>query len=210
MCLDIYCNDLLLVNNSITLTNIVNNSLQMVGAYRNGENIDLFLLKNIVYMLSTLKIYETYFQKSFLSETASYFNQESDRFATSGTVSQYIIYAQNRINTEENTAKDYLLNTTRKVLPDVLNRELIENHVSFILEGVEDLFLQNKTEELTIIYKLFCRIKSINKLVEQFDIYIRKNGDAIVMDDTNSKDMIQKLLNFKVYIIIYLSILGST
>lgn len=204
MCLDIYCHNLLEVNNSITLTNIVKNSIEMIKAYRNGENTDLFLLKSIVLMLSTLKIYETYFQQSFLTETANYYHQESDQFSSTGTVSQYIIYAQNRINNEENTTKDYLLNTTRRVLPDVLNRELIENHVSFILDGIEELFLNNKSDELKIIYNLFVRIKAIDKLVEQFDIYIRKNGDSIVMDDTNTKEMIQKLLNFKVYILLFI------
>lgn len=77
MCLDLYCKDLLEVKDSIILTNvllfiykIINGSLQMIESHRNGENIDLYLLKKTVLMLSTLKLYENYFQKSFLSDTS--------------------------------------------------------------------------------------------------------------------------------------------
>jgi cullin-4 len=156
------------------------------------------LLKSITDMFNALQIYEEIFVKEFLKSSQVFYQDEGMRIITLMDVPQYLSHVNHRIMQEQERIRKYLNKSTESQLLDIVYKELIENHITEILnKGFDELIDKSMYEELVLIYKLFQKISNGTKyLINYFKEYIIKKGTAIT-DIKNEKNMIQDLLDFK-------------
>ncbi|CRL00700.1 CLUMA_CG013957, isoform A [Clunio marinus] len=184
--------------------------LTMVMNERKGEAIDHILIKNACQMLMVLGInnrwvYEQDFERPFLTQSAAFYTMESQKFLSENSASVYIKRVEARITEEAERAKLYLDESTEPRIVDVVEDELIKNHMRTIVEmensGVVYMLKNTKTDDLACMYKLFSRVsdgvKTISDCVSK---YLREQGTALVKEEeggTNPITFVQNLLDLK-------------
>ncbi|RZC33222.1 4-aminobutyrate aminotransferase, mitochondrial-like [Asbolus verrucosus] len=177
---------------------IIDEILVEIEMERNGLIIDRVLLKSMIEMLNSLQVYEEIFQGEFLKSSQNFYEDEGTKIIQVYNVPLYLSHVNRRIVQEEDRIKNYLNKCTENLLLDIIHKQLIENHITEILnKGFDELIDNNMYTELILIYKLFQKISNGSKyLITYFKEYIIKKGTSIT-DPKNEKNMIQDLLNFK-------------
>ncbi|XP_053697059.1 cullin-3 [Sabethes cyaneus] len=184
--------------------------LSMVMCERKGEAIDHIAIKNACQMLMVLGInnrwvYEEDFERPFLTQSASFYKLESQKFLSENSASVYIRRVEARITEEAERAKLYLDESTECRIVEVVEDELIKKHMRTIVEmensGVVYMLKNTKTEDLACMYKLFSRVngglKTIADCVSQ---HLRSMGKNLVKEEesgTNPITFVQNLLDLK-------------
>ncbi|XP_044263594.1 cullin-4A-like [Tribolium madens] len=159
---------------------------------------NVVLLKSAINMLNVLQIYEDIFIADFLKSTQVFYEDEGFRNISTMEVPQYLSLVNKRITQEQERVKKYLNKSSETQLLDIVYTQLIENHITEILnKGFDELIDKKMYSELILIYKLFQKISNGTKyLINYFKDYIVKKGTTIT-DVKNEKNMIQDLLDFK-------------
>lgn len=184
--------------------------LGLVMRERKGEVVDRMSIKNASQMLVILginsrSVYEEDFERPFLIQSADFYKMESQKFLTENSASVYIKKVESRINEEAERAKHYLDDSTERFIVEVVEDELIKKHMKTIVEmensGVVHMLMNQKTDDLACMYKLFSRVpdglKTISDCVSN---YLREQGKALVEEQepaTNAITFVQNLLDLK-------------
>ncbi|XP_031623522.1 cullin-3 isoform X1 [Contarinia nasturtii] len=186
--------------------------LDMVMLERKGEVIDHLAIKNACQMLTVLGIdsrwvYEEDFERPFLTQSASFYKMESQKFLSENNASVYIKKVESRIMEESERAKLYLDKDTEPRIVKVVEDELINKHMKTIVEmensGVVHMIKNTKTEDLACIYKLFSRLNddALKTIAEAVSGYLREQGRQLVTvkedEQTNPITFVQNLLDLK-------------
>lgn len=180
-------------------TKVVDGLLMLICHERFGDAVDRGLLKSLLRMLSDLDIYHDSFEKKFLNETERVYSQEGQHKMAELEVSAYLRHVDKRLSEENDRILYYLDHSTRKPLIACLEEQLIKRHLSTILQKGLDLLLdENKLDDLSLMYRLFSRVKDgLVELCTAFNRYIKKRGLVIVTNPEKDKTMVQELLDFK-------------
>lgn len=163
--------------------------LKLVEKQRNGETIDQLQVKAIVDSFvslgldendpnkATLDVYRRHFETPFLNSTKKYYENESKHFVAENSVVEYMKKAEARLDEEKERVGLYLHPDILKKLMDVCNEALITDH-SLLLRDEFQLLLDNeRTDDLTRMYKLLSRIKDgLDPLRNRFEAHVRKAG----------------------------------
>ncbi|XP_034942542.1 cullin-3 isoform X2 [Chelonus insularis] len=185
--------------------------LGMVARERRGEVVDRMAIKNACQMLMCLGInnrlvYEEDFERPFLQQSAEFYRMESQKFLAENSASVYIKKVEARIAEESERAKHYLDESTESRIVEVVEEELIKNHMRTIVEmensGVVHMLKNQKTGDLSCMYKLFSRVtdglRTVCDCVSQF---LREQGRSMVQEEqdstTNAVNFVQNLLDLK-------------
>jgi len=116
-------------------------------------------------------------------------------------VPEYLRHVEKRFNEENNRILHYLHSSTRSLLINVLEKNLIGEHVSTILQKGFDQMLADDTsrvEDLKLLYLLLARVPNgLDQLKSTFSQYIKKRGRDIVINPEKDNVMVQELLDFK-------------
>ncbi|XP_076339950.1 cullin-3-A-like [Tachypleus tridentatus] len=185
--------------------------LDMVMRERRGEVVDRLAIKNACQMLVVLGIdlrciYEEDFEKPFLAQSAEFYRMESQEFLGENSASIYIKKVEQRINEEAERAKHYLDESTEEKIVQVVEKELITEHMKTIVEmensGVVHMLKNQKTEDLGRMYKLFNRVRDgLKTMVDCVSSYLREQGKALVTEEEGGKGdaltFVQSLLDLK-------------
>ncbi|XP_013775043.1 cullin-3-like [Limulus polyphemus] len=185
--------------------------LDMVMRERRGEVVDRLAIKNACQMLMVLGIdsrciYEEDFEKPFLAQSAEFYRMESQEFLAENSASVYIKKVEQRINEEAERAKHYLDESTEEKIVQVVEKELITEHMKTIVEmensGVVHMLKNQKTEDLGRMYKLFSRVRDgLKTMADCVSSYLREQGKALVTEDEGGKGdaltFVQSLLDLK-------------
>ncbi|KAM7505971.1 hypothetical protein LguiB_004875 [Lonicera macranthoides] len=149
--------------------------------YRLGEAVDRTLLNHLLKMFTALAIYVESFEKPFLERTSEF-------YAAEGT----------RLHEEHDRCLLYLDTSTRKPLVATAERQLLERHISAILDkGFMMMMDGNRIEDLQRMHLLFSRVNALESLRQALSSYIRRTGQVLIMDEEKDKDMVSSLLEFK-------------
>ncbi|KAF5944098.1 hypothetical protein HYC85_018175 [Camellia sinensis] len=160
-----------------------------LAAFPLGEAVDRTLLNHLLKMFTALGIYSESFEKPFLERTSEF-------YATEGV--KYMQQSDIRLHEEHERCLLYLDASTRKPLVATAERQLLERHISAILDkGFMMLMDGNRIEDLQRMYFLFLRVNALESLRQALSSYIRRTGQGIVMDEEKDKDMVSCLLEFK-------------
>lgn len=192
-----------IISHQIVQTKTVNGLLQLIERERGGEAVDRQLLKSLLRMLSDLQIYQEAFEKKFLEATDQLYAAEGHRLMQERDVPVYLSHVDKRLNEESERLLHYLDQTTKKPLITCVEKQLLEQHLSLMLQkGLEHLLNENRISDLTLMYQLFSRVKEgLKELCYAFATYIKGTGRLIVMNTENDpekdKELVQTLLDFK-------------
>ncbi|XP_006352972.1 cullin-4-like [Solanum tuberosum] len=177
---------------------IVFGLLQMIESERLGEAVDRTLLNHLLKMFTALGIYAESFEKPFVERTSEFYAAEGVKYMQQSDVPDYLKHVEVRLHEEHDRCLHYLDASTRKPLIATTERQLLERHISAILDkGFMMLMDGKRIEDLRRMYSLFPRVEALESLKQTLSLYIRKNGKSIVHDDEKDKDMVSSLLEFK-------------
>ncbi len=192
-----------IISNTVVQNRTVDGILSLIERERNGEAVDRQLLKSLLRMLSDLQIYHEAFEEKFLDATSGLYTSEGQRLMQERDVPAYLAHVDKRLNEESGRLLHYLDQSTRKPLISKVERHLIEQHLTAILQkGLDQLLDENRLTDLTRLYNLFARVKDgFRELCTFYASYIKKTGRLYVINPENDpekdKDMVQQLLDFK-------------
>ncbi|KAK3094652.1 hypothetical protein FSP39_004482 [Pinctada imbricata] len=181
----------------------VDGLLRLIERERNGETVDRQLMKSLLRMLSDLQIYQAAFESKFLDATDKLYAAEGQRLMQERDVPEYMCYVEKRLGEEMERLLHYLDQTTKKPLIQCVEKQLLEQHLTQIIQkGLDQLLSENRIKDLTIMYQLFSRVKDgLKELCAAFGGYIKTTGRLIVINADNDaekdRDMVQNLLDFK-------------
>ncbi|XP_055374135.1 cullin-4B isoform X2 [Condylostylus longicornis] len=173
--------------------------LLLIEKERNGDAVDRALLKSLLRMLCDLQIYQTAFEEKFLVATKQLYQAEGQRKMQELEVPEYLKHVDKRLAEENERLLYYLDSSTKYPLIYTVEKELLAEHSTAILQkGLDNLLEENRLQDLQLLYNLFSRIKNgTTELCGNFNGYIKKKGRTIVIDPEKDKNMVQDLLDFK-------------
>ncbi|PRD26335.1 UNVERIFIED_CONTAM: Cullin-4A [Trichonephila clavipes] len=173
--------------------------LLLIGHERNGQTVDRSLLKNLLRMLLDLQIYQEVFEVQFLKTTEELYGAEGQRLMQEIEVPLYLKHVDKRLNEEWERLLHYLDQSTKKPLIQCVEKQLLGEHLSPLLQkGLDQLLEEYRLNDLKLIYDLFSRVKNgHSQLCSHFNLYIKKTGRVIVSNPEKDKTMVQELLEFK-------------
>ncbi|XP_021899413.1 cullin-4-like [Carica papaya] len=172
--------------------------LRMIESERLGEAVDRTLLNHLLKMFTALGIYLETFEKQFLECTSEFYAAEGMKYMQQSDVPDYLKHVEIRLHEEHERCVLYLDASTRKPLIATAERQLLERHIPAILDkGFTMLMDGHRIEDLQRMYSLFCRVNALESLRQALNSYIRRTGQAIIMDEEKDKDMVSSLLEFK-------------
>ncbi|ESQ55574.1 hypothetical protein EUTSA_v10024458mg [Eutrema salsugineum] len=172
--------------------------LSMIENERLGEAVNRTLLNHLLKMFTALGIYMESFEKRFLECTSEFYAAEGMKYMQQSDVPEYLKHTEGRLHEENERCMLYLDAGTRKPLIATTEKQLLECHISPILDkGFTILMDGRRTEDLQRMYTLLTRVNALEFLRQALSSYIKKTGQRIVMDDEKDKDMVQSLLDFK-------------
>lgn len=185
--------------NTVIQKTTVEGLLMLIEKERNGDSVDRSLLKSLLRMLSDLQIYEDAFEEKFMLATKQLYQSEGQKRMQELDVPEYLQHVEKRLGEEVERLLHYLDPITKHQLIYTVEKQLISDHLTGILQKGLDLLLEeNRLVDLTLMYSLFSRVKNGTiELCMAFNAYIKKKGRTIVIDPEKDRTMVQDLLNFK-------------
>ncbi|XP_074269581.1 cullin-4-like [Silene latifolia] len=172
--------------------------LRMIEKERLGEGVDRTLLNHLLKMFTALGIYQESFEKPFLACTEEFYAAEGVKYMQQSDVPDYLKHVETRLHEEQERSLLYLDASTRKPLISTAEKQLLERHISAVLDkGFMMLMDGSRIKDLHRMYNLFSRVNSLESLRQGLSSYIRKSGQAIVMDEEKDSNMVSCLLEFK-------------
>uniref|UniRef100_A0A6N2LAJ3 Cullin family profile domain-containing protein n=1 Tax=Salix viminalis TaxID=40686 RepID=A0A6N2LAJ3_SALVM len=143
-------------------------------------------------MFTSLGIYAESFEIPFLECTSEFYAAEGMTYMQQSDVPDYLKHVESRLNEEQDRCKIYLDISTKKPLIATAERQLLERHISAILDkGFMMLMDGHRIEDLKRIYSLFLRVNALESLRQALSMYIRRTGQGLVMDEEKDKDMLR-------------------
>lgn len=172
--------------------------LRLIERERLGEAIDRTLVNHLLKMFNALGIYSESFEKPFLVGTSEFYASEGAKYMQQSDVPDYLKHVELRLHEEHERCLLYLDAGTRKPLIATTERQLLEHHISAILDkGFTMLMDRNRVEDLRRMYALFSRVNAFESLRQALSSHIRVSGQNFVMDEEKDKDLVSSLLSFK-------------
>lgn len=171
----------------------------LIEQERHGDVVDRSLLKSLLRMLTDLQIYKESFEKKFLVATEKLYMAEGQALINSREVPEYLAHVEKRLREENDRLLHYLDNSSKWQLIHTIEKMLISEHLSGILnKGLDQLLEENRKKELKLMYTLVGRVKNghielKNKVCE----YVKTTGSVMVINPEKDKTMVQELLDFK-------------
>uniref|UniRef100_A0A8C9F6A4 Cullin-4B n=1 Tax=Pavo cristatus TaxID=9049 RepID=A0A8C9F6A4_PAVCR len=148
---------------------------------------------------SMIKVYKESFEQRFLEETNCLYAAEGQRLMQEREVPEYLHHVSKRLEEEGDRVITYLDHSTQKPLIACVEKQLLGEHLTAILQkGLDNLLDENRISDLTQTYQLFSRVKGGQQiLLQHWSEYIKNFGTTIVVNPEKDKDMVQELLDFK-------------
>ncbi|XP_064131274.1 cullin-4A isoform X2 [Loxodonta africana] len=158
-----------IISDKMVQSKTIDGILLLIERERNGEAVDRSLLRSLLSMLSDLQVPE------YLNHVSKRLEEEGDRVIT------------------------YLDHSTQKPLIACVEKQLLGEHLTAILQkGLDHLLDENRVPDLTQMHQLFSRVKGGQQiLLQHWSEYIKTFGTTIVINPEKDKDMVQDLLDFK-------------
>ncbi|KAG8984440.1 hypothetical protein FRB95_009792 [Tulasnella sp. JGI-2019a] len=172
---------------------LANAVLRLIESQRNGETIDVTLVKKVVDSFvslgldesdnnkTTFDVYKEHYETPFIDATERYYKQESDAFLTNNSISEYLKKAEERLKEEEDRVERVMNTITRKSLIGKCEAVLIREHSEKMWNDFQNLLDFDKDEDLQRMYALLARIpEGLEPLRKKFEEHVKKAGLAAV------------------------------
>lgn len=150
-------------------------------------------------MLIELSYYPTDFEAKFLTNTNSYYQDESNRLIHELSVPAYIQHAHQR-RTEESVdrIRNYLDVHTKQALVNVVTHQLVFSKAEIIIKkGLDIMLHDNLIDSLKIFHDLLLPSPKLALLRQAFGEYIKTQGVLLIKNPASDSTMIVDILNLK-------------
>ncbi|KAG8957066.1 hypothetical protein FRC00_004506 [Tulasnella sp. 408] len=179
-------------NKNQKLTNIV---LRLIENQRNGETIDVGVVKKVVDSFvslglddsnmnkATFDVYKEHFETPFINATEKYYKHKLDSFTTEDSINKYLKKAGKWLKEEEDCVR-YMNIKAQKAL---LSRHavLIREHVAAVWQDFESLLDFDKDEDLEWIYVIQAHMpEGLEPYRKRFEEHVKKAGLTAVANLT--------------------------
>ncbi|XP_072675387.1 cullin-4B-like isoform X4 [Canis lupus baileyi] len=144
-------------------------------------------------------IYQVSFENKFLEETNRFYAAEGRKLVQKKEIPGCLYHIKNLLEEEVDRVRAYLSLNTQKLLIAIVEKQLLGEHLSAVLQkGLSYLLDENRVEDLSLLYQLFSRVEcGVQVLLQHWIDYIKKFGNSIVTNPVKDKTMVQELLDFK-------------
>jgi cullin-4 len=124
---------------------VIRGLLDLVERQRNGESVNVSLLRSLVRMLASLGLYKLTFLRAFLEDTGRYFAAEGERRMETLDVVGFLRHVEGRLLGAQEAVVQYLEPGTRRPLVQTIEGKLLAPHVTALIErGFEPLMDANR------------------------------------------------------------------
>lgn len=124
---------------------VIRGLLDLVERQRNGESVNVSLLRSLVRMLASLGLYKLTFLRAFLEDTGRYFAAEGERRMETLDVVGFLRHVEGRLLGAQEAVVQYLEPGTRRPLVQAIEGKLLAPHVTALIErGFEPLMDANR------------------------------------------------------------------
>jgi len=186
--------------------------LELIRREREGEIVDRKLIKDVVEIFvemggarSSLEVYVSDFEEMLLTTTADFYSRESAKWSEEDSFPDYMCKAEDRLRQEQERVVHYLHSSTEDKLLKVCDEQMLQTPEQQLLEkensGCEALLRDNKTEDLSRMYRLFSRVATglqpIGNIVRKHitDVGLAKVKAQESNADTDLMPYVQELLD---------------
>uniref|UniRef100_A0A8I3S3R2 Cullin family profile domain-containing protein n=1 Tax=Canis lupus familiaris TaxID=9615 RepID=A0A8I3S3R2_CANLF len=114
--------------------------LLLIEKERNGEMIDRCLIQRLLSMLSDLQIYQVSFENKFLEETNRFYAAEGRKLVQKKEIPGCLYHIKNLLEEEVDRVRAYLSLNTQKLLIAIVEKQLLGEHLSAVLQKGKDVF----------------------------------------------------------------------
>ncbi|RYR49053.1 hypothetical protein Ahy_A07g035342 [Arachis hypogaea] len=108
-----------------------------------GEAMDRTLLNHLLKMFTALGIYAESFEKPFLECTSEFYAAEDIKYMQQSDVPDYLKHVETRLQEEHDSYLIYLDASTRKPLIATAEKQLLERHITAILDKFDHSISDN-------------------------------------------------------------------
>eukprot|EP01087_Luapelamoeba_hula_P025172 TRINITY_DN985_c0_g1_i1.p1 TRINITY_DN985_c0_g1~~TRINITY_DN985_c0_g1_i1.p1 ORF type:complete len:763 (-),score=161.29 TRINITY_DN985_c0_g1_i1:136-2424(-) len=167
--------------------------LALIEKERQGEQINTHLVQVVVNAYvklglskekpkeTTLEIYKAHFEEDFLNQTELFYTAESTHFITENSVAEYMKKVETRLDEEKRRVQLYLDPATETDLIQKCDRVLIQKHLEALRADFPNMLNDDKTEDLTRMYKLLSRIpRAMEPLKVEFEKHVTAQGKQAI------------------------------
>eukprot|EP00127_Corallochytrium_limacisporum_P004725 Clim_evm79s172 gene=Clim_evmTU79s172 len=172
--------------------------LALVCKERDGEDVERQLLKSVVRIFLSLRIYRDTLEPPLLKATNEYYENLANDRIQNLEVAEYLKEVDRRLNDETKRTEFYLDMRTLRALRSAVENKMLKTHTDTLIKrGFEDLMNNKRYDILRLMYDLFGSVKAVPKLKEAFTEYLKKRGSIIVTVEERDPTMVQDLLNLR-------------
>lgn len=176
----------------------VDGLLVLIDRERRGDSVDRQLLQSLLRMMHHLGTYPDAFQRPFIQQSTRFYQAEGCRLMGELGVPEYLQYCETRLSEEYERCAQYLDAATRKPLIQLVEQQLISEHLAMLLErGFGTLMDGHRVDDVARLYSLAARVGSTEALRLAFRDYIRNRGLRLIKDEDKDKEMVEQLLDLK-------------
>ncbi|URD95876.1 cullin 1 [Musa troglodytarum] len=164
--------------------------ISLIDQEREGEQIDRALLKNVLDIfveigLGNMECYENDFEADLLKDTAAYYSRKASNWILEDSCPDYMLKAEECLKREKDRVAHYLHSSSEQKLLEKVQHELLFAYASQLLEkehsGCHALLRDDKVDDLSRMYRLFCRIpRGLDPVSQIFKQHVTSEGTALV------------------------------
>ncbi|CAJ0938889.1 unnamed protein product, partial [Mesorhabditis belari] len=184
-------------------------AMELVEKERRGEQVDPKLISGVRESfvalheseLEPLEAYRSSFERAYVDRTIAFYKLESAQFIELNGVRDYMAFADQKLEEEEQRAEKYLAKCGVNRLIDAAVRVLVGDFEDQLLSECTKLIQTNDIERLRMLYRLIKRTPAgIETVLKYIDEHIRHEGtqDMLANAETVTTDpekYVQQLLN---------------
>eukprot|EP00897_Mesotaenium_endlicherianum_P010757 jgi/Mesen1/970/ME000012S00535 len=164
--------------------------IKLIDREREGEQIDRALLKNVLGIfveigMGSMESYELDFESAMLEDSADFYKKKAGAWIEEDSCPDYMLKAEDCLKKEKERVAHYLHATSEPKLLERVQQELLTRYETQLLEkehsGCHALLRDDKVEDLSRMYRLFCRVpKGLEPVATVFRQHVTDEGTALV------------------------------
>jgi len=171
-------------------TTVRNAVISLIDREREGEQIDRALLKNVLGIfveigMGNMDCYDSDFESAMLEDTAAYYSRKATSWILEDSCPDYMLKAEECLKREKERVGHYLQADSEQKLLGTVEHELLSQYENQLLEkehsGCHSLLQDGKMDDLSRMYRLFCRIpKGLEPIAQFFKQHVTDEGTMLV------------------------------
>ncbi|CAH8267716.1 unnamed protein product [Arabidopsis lyrata] len=167
-------------------------NLDLIRDQRLGKAVDTTQLKNLWVLLHGPWFYKSrFFEKPFMDCAVEFYSAESLQFKEQSDIPQYLKHVEQMLRKEkENCRHFYFFSGFKKSLMEAVERILLRDHVSVILEKGFVKFMDERShDDLSRMYRLFSKMDLLGQLNDALNSYILQTGQKMLKEDSSLAEL---------------------